>query len=149
MVNWKLLLASAFFWLLTAFFGWWMGGDLWADFQNSNAKLEPARELRITEAKCRSKLFVISFCDIKYSGPGVPGGSREISYLIAGGVGDASLSLQRVAGAGATAIRHVTTDYGMANLTNRIVSFGVLMLLLLAMSVGGIITAFRRQQIPS
>jgi hypothetical protein len=140
----KQLLAGLFFLVCTGFLGWLVGKDLWADFQHRNAQYESARDARITEAKCKSKLFVIAFCDIKATGTLLPGGSIDLNYFLLGGVGDEPISIQRAKGPGAPATRHVTTNYGIEHLTARIVSFIVLLGFMLALTFGGLIGFLRR-----
>ena len=143
MAKFKLLLASAIMFAITGFFVMWLGPDLKSDFQNRSAHFEPARDVRITQARCRSKLFVISFCEISLSGKNVPGGKQEISYLIFGGLGDEPIGLMRTATPGAGGQHAFSTRIGMDYLTNRIISFAVFVVLLGALCVGGLIALFR------
>jgi hypothetical protein len=141
----KKLLAGLFFLAITGILGWLVGKDLWADFQHRNAQYESVRDARITEAKCKSKLFVIAFCDIKATGTLLPGGSIELNYFILGGIGDEPIGLQRAKGPGAPTTRHVTTNYGMDHLVTRIVSFLVMLGFMIALAVGGLIGFMRRK----
>jgi hypothetical protein len=109
-----------------------IGSDLWADFQHRNDRFEAVRDAKIISAKCKSKVFVISFCDVKaqgpnVAGPGVAGNEREFNYFILGGLGDEGVGLRRAAGDGPAADRHLTTTIGIEYLTTRIVSYLVLM----------------------
>lgn len=142
----KLGLAALFFLALTGFLGWLVGKDLWADFQHRNAQFEPARDARITEAKCKSKLFIIAFCDIKAAGNSIPGGNTEFNYFMLGGVGDDSIGLQREKGAGAPATRYLTTTYGIDHLWSRIISFVILLGFMIALIFGGLIGYMRGEK---
>jgi hypothetical protein len=139
----KRLLAALFILVLTGFFGWWFGQDLWADFQHRAAQFEPVRDARITEAKCKSKLFVIAFCDIKATGASLAGGRAEFSYFMLGGAGDDPIGLQRVTGPGAATTRYVTTTYGIEHFWSRVISFAVLMGVLLAVIGAGVVAFVR------
>ena len=132
----KRLLAFLFMLGLFGFMGWLLGGDLWADYQHRNDTFENVRDAKIISAKCKSKLFVISFCDVKAQGPSVPGNEREFSYFILGGLGDEGIGLRRSAGSGPVTSRFLTTTTGIDYLTTRIVSYLILMGLLGAAVVG-------------
>ncbi len=132
----KRLLAFLVMLGLFGFMGWWLSGDLWADFQHRNDTFEDVRDAKIVSAKCKSKLFVISFCGVKAQGAGVPGNEREFSYFILGGLGDEGIGLRRTAGSGPAASRYLTTTTGIDYLTTRIASYLILMGLLGALVVG-------------
>jgi hypothetical protein len=127
--------------------GWWLGGDLWHDFTHRADKFEPARDAQIVEAKCKSKLFVISFCDVKVKGAGVSGGEREFSYFLLGGVWGDSVAAQRSAGPGPAKDRYLTTTIGIDYLITRIVSFAVLMGLIGAVVIAALIAVIRGKPI--
>ncbi len=132
----KNLLGVLFMLAVFGFMGWMLGGDLWADFQHRNDTFENVRDARIVSAKCKSKLFVISFCDVKAQGASISGNEREFSYFILGGLGDEGIGLRRAQGSGLATSRYLTTTTGIDYLTTRIVSFVVLMGILGAIVVG-------------
>jgi hypothetical protein len=121
----KKLAGTVFVALLFGFFCWWLGGDLLNDFTHRNDKFEVVRDAQIVEAKCKSKLFVLSFCDIKAKGTGIADGTREFGYFILGGVGDDRVALQRSVGPATD--RYLTTTTGIDYLVTRIISFAILM----------------------
>lgn len=45
---------------------WWLGPDLARDFK-IGSDVGPARGVRIEEARCRSRLFIIAVCDVRYA----------------------------------------------------------------------------------
>lgn len=123
----KKLAGTVFVAALFGFFCWWLGGDLLNDFTHRNDKFAVVRDAEIVEAKCKSKLFVLSFCDVKATGAGIAGGTREFGYFILGGVGDDRVALQRSEGAGPAKDRYLTTTTGAEYLVTRLVSFAILM----------------------
>jgi hypothetical protein len=139
----KKLAGTVFVAALFGFFCWWLGGDLLSDFTHRNEKFEVVRDAEIVEAKCKSKLFVLSFCDIKAKGTGIAEGTREFGYFILGGVGDDGVSLQRAAGAGPAKDRYLTTTTGVDFLVTRIISFAILMGLIGAALIGSLFALFR------
>ena len=81
----KSLLASLLFLVAFGFLGWLFGADLLADIQHRESKYAVARDITITEARCKSKLFVIAFCDFKLNGAT---DRKELNYFVLGGVSD-------------------------------------------------------------
>jgi hypothetical protein len=120
----KLVLAGIFFLALAGFFGWLLGPPLIDDVALRGQKLAVAPDVRIADARCRSKLFVFSLCDMKLQ---VGGGSgmREVNYFIVDRLGGAQVVAMRSPGPQPV----LTTNIGMDHLTNRLVSFAALMLL--------------------
>jgi hypothetical protein len=139
----KSLAAFLFMALLLGFMGWWLGGDLWNDVTHRNDKYEEVRDAQIVEAKCKSKLFLISFCDVKVRGTGVVDGYREFSYFLLGGVGNDGVGLRRTQGAEPAQVRYLTTTIGLDYLITRIVSFVVLMGMLAAVVVWMLVVMVR------
>jgi hypothetical protein len=139
----KSLAAFLFMALLFGFMGWWLGGDLWNDFTHRNDKYEAVRDAQIVEAKCKSKLFLISFCDVKVRGTGVADGYREFSYFLLGGVGNDGVGLRRAQGAEPAQDRFLTTTIGLDYLITRIVSFTALMGMLGAVVIWALVAMVR------
>jgi hypothetical protein len=139
----KKLASALLFATLFGFFCWWLGGDLLNDFTHRNDKFEVVRDAQIVEAKCKSKLFVLSFCDIKAKGAGITENTREFGYFILGGVGDDRVALQRTVGPGSATDRYLTTTTGVDYLVTRIISFAILMGLIGAAVVGCLLAIAR------
>jgi hypothetical protein len=139
----KKLAGTLFMALLFGFFGWWLGGDLWNDFSHRGDTFEVVRDAQIVEAKCESKLFVLSFCDVKATGAGIEGGKRGFGYFLLGGVGDDRVALQRAQGPGPATDRYLTTTIGIEYLVTRVISFAIWMGLLGAIVIAGIIATIR------
>jgi hypothetical protein len=129
--------------VLFGFFGWWLGPDLRGDFSHRNDAFESVNDAQIVEAKCKSKLFLISFCDVKATGAGVSGGLREFSYFLIGGLGNEGVGLRRSKGGGPVASRYLTTNIGIDYLIRRIGSFAILMGLMGAALVGCFVAIVR------
>lgn len=134
----KSILAALFFVALTGGIGWLLGPTLWQDFKIRDAQKLTAQDVRVEEASCSTKLFVISFCTIKLK-PAEAAQTTEFTYLITGTLGEARLAPMRTIGA-----REIlTTNIGMDYLTNRIISFVVFMGIMLALVFGGVIAAMK------
>jgi hypothetical protein len=110
------------------FGGWLFGPPLWQDFQLKDAKLVPAAGAEITEAKCRSKLFVVTWCEIDYKSGGRKG---SFKYLLFGSMDGERVALRQAGGV-------MTTTIGMSYLTNRLITFAVLVLIGLFLVGAGI-----------
>lgn len=131
----KIALSTLFMLVLVGFFIWWLGPRLVNDFSARADHFAPITDMRIAEAKCRSKLFVISFCDIKTEGP-AQGEKHQLSYLILGSLGGERVSLLR-------SQEHpqlLTSNIGVDYFWNRVLSFAVFVGLLGALVVGGIVS---------
>ncbi len=97
------------------------GPGLMRDVQLRNAALVPARDLKVDEAQCRSHWWVVSNCSISYSAP-QSRDKQSIHFSVFGTIGGQRFQLMRTPDS-----RAVTTDIGIAKLTNR-VSMAILML---------------------
>ena len=98
----------------------------------------PVSDMQITEARCRTKVFVISFCDIKAQG--LPQGEKhKFAYLILGSMGGESVSLLR----SQEHTEIVTSNIGIDYFWNRVATFVVFVGLLAALVIGGIIGILR------
>ena len=105
--------------------GWLLTPTLWSDYQIAGAEKLVASDVQIEEAECSTRLFVISFCTIKMR----PDGAKEAiehRYLLFGRLGGEKVSVMRSLGGAET----LTTNIGMDYLTNRIISWFVMMGLL-------------------
>lgn len=109
----KALLATLFFGAIAVFFVWFMGPAIWKDFRTDASTLVPAVEHRVTEAKCRSRVFVVTTCDVELTNV-TTSETTDFDYLIFGRMGGESVyGLQSADG------KTLTTNTGMDNLTNR------------------------------
>jgi hypothetical protein len=92
------------------------GPGLMRDVQLRNAALVPAQDLRIEEARCRSHWWIVSSCTVSYRAPQPTQQPRQsISFTVFGTLGGERVQLLRTSDN-----RSVTTDVGLAKLTNRI-----------------------------
>jgi hypothetical protein len=95
---------------------------LMRDVQLRNATLVPARDLKVEEAKCTTHWWLVSNCSIKYVAPQAR--TREsINFSVFGTLGGERFQLMRTPDN-----RAVTTDIGIAKLTNRITMAIVLLI---------------------
>jgi hypothetical protein len=90
------------------------GPGLMRDVKLRNAALVPASDLRVEQAKCTSYYHLLSNCLIRYSGPQLRE-KQAIHFSVLGTLGGQHFRLMRSADR-----RTVTTDIGIAKLTNRI-----------------------------
>lgn len=130
----KQLLAMLVMIVLLGFFGWWLGPGLMSDYSARNQTLIPVTDMTITEAECTSKLFFISFCDIKAEGSHAVA-KEEIHYLLFGNMGGKSVGLLR----SPESPQVLTTNIGIDYFWNRVVAFAVFMGIFFAGLVGGVI----------
>ncbi len=115
-----------------------MGPSIWKDFQIDESKLVPALEYRVTEAKCKAKVFVVTTCDVELTHT-TTNEEIDFDYFILGRMGGESVyGLQTLDG------KTITKNTGMDNLTNRIISMIVFILLISALSIGGILAMYKK-----
>ena len=79
----KMALAIVFCLLLSTFAFWLWAPSIWADLMLRGGKLERSPHYVIDEARCRTRAFVISVCDITLK-PAAGGPGIEFDYLILG-----------------------------------------------------------------
>jgi hypothetical protein len=126
---------------------WWIGLGVWDDYRIRDAQLERVQDGRIAKASCSTRLFVISFCEIRADGASLPGGRIELNYFLLGDTdASAPIALLRVKGLEPPASRHVTSTYGMEYLTSRVVSFALLELVMLALVLAPLLGLLRRRE---
>src|SRR4051794_21800635 len=89
------------------------GPDLMRDFELRNARLVPASDLMVEEARCRSHWWIVSNCSIKYSAPQTREKKYSIYFSVFGTLGGERFQLMRAPD------NRVTTDVALAKLTNR------------------------------
>jgi hypothetical protein len=120
----KNFFAMVVFIVLAGFFGWWVGPGLWTDYALRNQTLEAAQGGQITEARCKTKAFVMTFCDIAYKDPA---GEHDFAYLILGMNSDERVSVLR----SKTEPGLLTTNIGMSYFIDRLISFVALQIFLI------------------
>src|SRR5262245_7710925 len=107
---------------------WWLGSDLIRDWRMGDAAA--ANDVRVEEARCRSRLIVLQFCNVTLTEDGAAA-KRTLWYVFIGGAGS-----ERV-----TALRsrsdptHLSTDLGQEKLFSRSATLA-LALALLALCIG-------------
>jgi hypothetical protein len=96
------------------------GPGLMRDFELRNARLVPAYDLKVEEAKCTSHWWIVSNCSISYSAPQAREKKYSIFFSVFGTLGGERFQLMRAPD------NRVTTDIGIAKLVNRFTSTAVL-----------------------
>ena len=109
------------------------GPGLMRDFALRNARLVPAPDLKVEEARCTSHWWILSNCSISYSAPQTQA-KWSIYFSVFGTLGGERFQLLRAPD------NRVTTDIGMAKLVNRFTSTVVVTFLFAVMGF----FAFRR-----
>lgn len=108
------------------------GPGLWRDLRLNRATLQVARDLKVEEASCTAHWWLLSHCMITYTGPEF-GKKQSIHFGVFGTLGGERVHLMR------TPDNYVTSDIGLAKLTNRI----ILAFFLTAFVIGICTLAFR------
>lgn len=138
---------SLLFLVAGGFLTWLIGLGIWDDYRMRDAQFERVQDARIAKASCSSRLFVISFCEIRADGASLPGGRIELNYFLLGDTDASSpIALLRAKGSEPAELRHVTSTYGMEHLTMRIVSFGVLEIVMLGLTLAPLVALLRRSE---
>ena len=107
-----MLMAACLFGFVTLYIE---GPGLMRDFALRNARLVPAPDLKVEEARCTSHWWILSNCSIKYSSPQAPA-TYSIYFSVFGTLGGERFQLMRAPD------NRVTTDIAMAKLVNRFTS---------------------------
>jgi hypothetical protein len=110
------------------------GPGLMRDFELRNARLVPARDLKIEEARCTSHWWIVSNCSISYSAPQAGEKTYSLAFSVFGTLGGERVRLMRAPD------NRVTTDIAMAKLVNRVTAMTVIMCCFAAMGF----VSFRR-----
>jgi len=108
---------------------WWLGPDLARDLR-IGSDVAPARSLRIEEARCRSRLYVIAVCDVRYAPAAAAAETAHgttLWYLLLGRANADGINLL----ASRADPELVTTDLGLDRLWQRLLA----LLLIVALSV--------------
>ena len=134
----KMVLAFLVMLVITGGMGWMLTPTLWSDYQIKDTEKLTASDVQLKEAECQTKLFVISFCTFKM----LPDGASDAitqRYLMLGQFGGETVSVLRPVSGSDT----LTTSIGMNYLTNRIISWFVMMGLLLLLVLGGLVAMIK------
>ena len=95
---------------------WFMAPAVLEDYRIDKQTLQPAPEYLVTEAECRTKLFVMNSCDLEFT-HAETGEQKSFDYMLFG----------RLAGSEVYAMqsqdkRTVTSNIGIENVTNRLLT---------------------------
>lgn len=100
---------------------WLFGPSLMTDTQLRGARLVPAN-LTLKEAKCRSKVFIVSFCEVSLTRGGTD--LPDMNYLIVSNLGGETIQILEDPQS-----KQITSSIGLDYYWNRVVSFAVTMLI--------------------
>jgi hypothetical protein len=114
-----LTLMAAFFFALGTLYV--EGPGLMRDFELRNARLVPARDLKVEEAECTSHWWIVSNCSISYSAPQARAKTYSLNFSVFGTLGGERFQLMRAPD------NRVTTDIAMAKLVNRVTAMTMIM----------------------
>jgi hypothetical protein len=123
------------FTMLFAFLGgllWWLGPDLVRDWRIGSDTVS-ANDVRIEDARCRSRLFVLYICDLTLAGPA--GAKRRLWYIFLDAPNRAQGTDRVVPLRGRSDPELVATDLGLAKLLTRSLTL-VLAVSVLALCIG-------------
>jgi hypothetical protein len=109
-IGWALLCLG-----FAAVFAFIWGRDVVADLAHRNDAFEQAATYRLTEGKCRSKMFVISNCELKLRDT-ASGKTLEKEYFMLGNYGGTSISILK----STSDPTYLTTSMGREQLWNRV-----------------------------
>jgi hypothetical protein len=96
---------------------WPVAPTLWSDLQLRNQPLVEATDINVSDGKCRTKVFVLSFCEIEFTDAAQS--RHSFYYFITAMSSNESFAILR--SPQNTAL--YTTSLGMAYLANRAASF--------------------------
>jgi hypothetical protein len=106
------------------------GPGLLRDYQLRNAALEPATEMKVLKAECRTYYWVYTSCGIDYAAPNAPA-AQSLSYGFLGPAPRRDFNLMRPAHDRTL----VVADIGLSYFSQRIAGFAA-MLLAMALVAG-------------
>lgn len=129
----KLILSVLFFLLLGGFFIWVFGPDIASDYKVDSKELQESRDYKVDKASCKSKVFVISTCEINVSHIS-DGSTKEFNYFILNSLGGESV-YPLVSNNGA-----LTTNIGIDYFWNRVI---VLLLIGLFLFIAPLFALFK------
>jgi hypothetical protein len=111
---------------------WWQGPLLVRDFRIGSDTV-PAAQATLVKGQCKSRVFVVHFCDLQIDHPREGATHRtELNYIFLDfSFGDYTVSLLSPKDDSST----VTTDIGQGMLWNRALSLGGIVVLCLAFGV--------------
>ena len=123
----KTVFAGLFLAAIFGFLGWLIVPSLWTDWQIRDQQLVEATDIQISEGKCRTKVFVLSFCEIEFTD--TANEKHSFFYFITGMNSNETFSVMR----SSTDNSVYTTTLGMAYFYDRLLSFlgGVVILLVI------------------
>jgi hypothetical protein len=98
-----------------------VGPDLWRDYQLRNARLVPANDVSIEKAECTTIWFIFSNCSVTYSSNKQRVEKSSLRYALLGPAPEGRVQLMRLP----SDQNVIATDIGMSHLTNRIIFFVV------------------------
>jgi hypothetical protein len=97
---------------------WWLGPDLARDW-GMGRELVEARDARLVEARCASRVIVLTVCDVSYSEAGAGAESRTLWYLYIGTADGEPIRLLTPRQPAEGGLAAIATSLGLAKLYHR------------------------------
>ena len=127
-------------WLSVSLFVLVFGFGLWLytpgvlrDASAAQTRLVPAFGMRLTNASCKSALFVVSFCTVSYK-TSVATLDRTIRYMVLGTAGGERVRLMVRPDTG-----EVVTDFGITAYKRRVGALGASVLLIIVLLIAHVV----------
>jgi|SRR5262245_1583521 len=108
---------------------WWLGSDLVRDWRMGDAAA--ASDVRVEEARCRSRFIVLQFCNVTLTEDGTAAAKRTLWYVFIGDAGSERVASLRSRSDPAL----LSTDLGQEKLLSRSATLA-LAIALLALCIG-------------
>ena len=108
---------------LTAGITWFIGGGIYGDLTVDKDSLRPSFDYTIEKAECETRLALLATCNIGVKSTST-GEETQFDYMIASSMDGETVDILVDPNSG-----YVTTSIGMNYMTNRVIFFGVLILL--------------------
>ena len=108
--------------LMAAGIVWMSGPGIWADLNSDRDALERAPEYAVSKAECKTKAFVLGSCDLEFTHR-TTGEELRRNFMVFGDfAGDEVYALKSPDG-------YVTSNVGLDAIWNRMMMFGLILLL--------------------
>ena len=112
---------------------WLWGPLILKDYQLSGQSLQPTTAFAVTDARCKTKVFFLSSCDVTLEPSAGRGAKQEFDYFILGRMGGESVYPMVD-----PATNAVTTNIGVEYITNRILMLVLLSGFLFVLGIGAL-----------
>jgi hypothetical protein len=104
---------------------WWLGPDLARDWRIGRDPVE-ARDARLGEARCASRVMIIAVCEVSFTETGSEAQGRTLWYLFIGSAASEPVRLLEARQKAEGAAPAITTSLGLARLHNRTLTLALI-----------------------